>query len=86
MDYQTDIDFDTDFGYLEGIPAVFEIDLEHCLAEDFAPAETFVSARFKSMQLGNLTLRENEATAWLGPEVIQHLEGWLEETYDTQNL
>ena len=80
--FETQIDLDTDFGYLEGVPAVFDLDVEELPAEDFAPAETAVNARFLKMDLNGLTLRENEAIAWLGREQINKLETRIEDTYD----
>lgn len=89
MNFQTEIELDTDFGYLEGVPAVFDVDVETFPAEPYSwgesrGTETSVSARFISMQLNGLTLRENEAIAWLGRERINHLETWIEETYEDE--
>ncbi|MDB2578767.1 hypothetical protein N9Y00_06980 [Tateyamaria sp.] len=80
------VDVDTDFGFLEGVPAVFDIEVKKYPAEPFAwgesrGTETEVSACFKSVQLNGLTLFENEATAWFGPETISKLETFVEENY-----
>lgn len=80
--FETQIDLDTPHGYLEGVPAVFDLDVEKLPAEDFAPAETAVSARFVKMDLDGLTLRENEAIAWLGRDTVNQLETWIEDTYE----
>lgn len=89
MNFQTEIELDTDFGYLEGIPAVFEVDVDHYPAEPYSwgesrGTETEVSARFIYMQLNGLTLRENEVIAWLGREQITQLENWIEEIYEDE--
>lgn len=83
----TTIDLYTDFGPLEGVPATFDVEVETFPAEPYSwggsrGTETEVSARFKSMQLNGLTLRENEAIAAFGLEQINALEAQIEENYE----
>lgn len=85
--HETQIDLDTDFGYLEGVPAVFDVEVVEYPAERFSwggsrGTERAVSARFQKLNLNGLTLRENEAIAWLGRDQINRLENFIEETFD----
>ena len=85
--HETQIDLDTDLGYLEGVPAVFDVEVEEHPAEPYSWGESrgnerAVSARFKQLNLNGLTLRENEAIAWLGRDRINRLETFIEETFD----
>lgn len=89
MDIETSVDLDTPYGYLEGVPAVFDVEVEEYPAEPYSwggsrGTETSVAARFKEIRLGELTLRENEAIAWLGRETINRLETFIEETYEDE--
>lgn len=89
MDIETRVDLDTPFGYLEGVPAVFDVNVEKYPAEPYSwggsrGTETSVAARFKEIRLGELTLRENEVAAWLGRGTINKLETFIEETYEDE--
>ena len=89
MDFETRIDLDTPFGYLEGVPATFEVHVEEYPAEPYSwggsrGTETAVSARFISLQLNNLTLLGKDLHAWLGQDQINHLEKRIEETYEDE--
>ncbi|MCG7629052.1 hypothetical protein MHM88_14670 [Epibacterium sp. MM17-32] len=87
--HETQIDLDTELGYLEGVPAVFDVEVEEYPAEPYSwgedrGTERTVSARFKAIQLNGLTLRENEALAWLGRDQIERLETFIEETFEDE--
>ena len=82
-DQQFKIDVDTPWGYLEGLPAVFDVETEEFEAEPYSwggsrGKEKTATARFVELRLGDLTLRENEAIAAFGRETVAHWEGWVE--------
>lgn len=78
MKIETEVSIYTRFGYLEDIPAVFDVEVE-CVPYQAGPAE--VTARLKSLQFNGLTLTKDEVISWVGAYQVQHLETWVEETY-----
>lgn len=85
-EYTRNFDLDTDMGFLDEIPMTFEVDVETCPV-DFCwdgshRDEIDIHARFIKLKLNDLTLRDNEATAWLGRDHIRRLETWVEQTYE----
>jgi len=79
MQYEAEVEIDTPHGYLEGVPASFELDVERFPAEPFAPAGIQVTAQFDHLTLNGLKLRRDEAVSWLGEETINRLEHFIEE-------
>jgi len=80
--FEIPVDFETPHGPLEGVPAVFDLELEEFPAEDFAPAEISVSAKIDNIHLAGTTLRGNELEAWIGRDEIARLETFIEDTYE----
>lgn len=80
--FETKIDLDTPFGYLEAVPAVFDVDVELYPAEPFSHGgsrgtEREVTANLKSL----LGLDPHSAIQAFGHQAIARAEQHIQETY-----
>ena len=79
-DYTRQIELDTGYGYLEGLPATFSTRTNH---PDDLPSLTL-----ESVKLGGLTLGRSALIEWLGKVEVERLEAacvpetWNPETRD----
>lgn len=73
------ISFDTDFGMLEDVPALFELDVEKVDLEPYSWGQsrgvtTEVTATLKEIHLFNVTLKRDDFDLWIDQETKQFLE------------
>jgi len=84
LDVEGEMEADTDFGYLEGLPACFNCEIETCPAEprswgESNGEEVTVSARLTSLRFGEQVIPRNQALAMFGDTTITQWENGIVE-------